>query len=111
FTANRRKKLEDKLPEMTTLAASTPAAENQFDEEAAAYSGDPERLLENCGDELRHAFEALNETERETLLLFSLAELSYAEIAKVTEAPEATVLTRLSRARSKLRSRLLKKSG
>jgi RNA polymerase sigma-70 factor (ECF subfamily) len=104
YSANRRKRLEEKLPE--TLSARAPASEEQLGVEIAALAGNAIPMLDHCGDELRRALDSLNESERETLLLFGLAELSYAEIAHVMNVPEGTVLTRLSRARAKLRLRL-----
>lgn len=104
YSANRRKRLEEKLPE--TVSAPVPSSEEQISAETAALAGNADPMLENCGDELRRALDGLNEHERETLLLFGLAELSYAEIACAMDVPEGTVLTRLSRARAKLRARL-----
>ncbi|HLX62674.1 MAG TPA: RNA polymerase sigma factor [Planctomycetota bacterium] len=104
YSANRRKRLEEKLPE--TIDARPPASEEQLSVEIAALAGNAIPMLDHCSDELRRAMDALNEHERETLLLFCLGELSYAEIAHAMNVPEGTVLTRLSRARAKLRLRL-----
>ena len=49
------------------------------------------------------AIERLPDGLRETLVLRELEELSYAEIATVTEVPIGTVMSRLSRARAHLR--------
>jgi RNA polymerase sigma factor (sigma-70 family) len=48
---------------------------------------------------LATALISLEERDREALLLFALADLSYAEIAEVTGVPEGTVRSRLNRAR------------
>ena len=104
YTANRRRMLDAKLDPAPVAAEN----ENGREIEARAMEGDLEPLLQTCGDELRRAVNALNESERETFLLLSLADMSYAEIAAVTNAPEATVLTRLARARRKLREQLLR---
>lgn len=44
--------------------------------------------------------------QREVLLLVSMEDMSYAEIAKVTGVPLGTVMSRLSRARTRLQSLL-----
>lgn len=53
-------------------------------------------------DALRKAIQAMPSHERDVLLLFALADLTYAEIAKVVEAPVGTVRSRLHRARQRL---------
>lgn len=45
----------------------------------------------------------LPQDQRVVLLLVSLEDLSYAEVAKITGVPVGTVMSRLSRARSRLR--------
>ena len=45
------------------------------------------------------ALHSLEERDRETLLLYALADLSYAEIAEALGMPEGTVRSRLNRAR------------
>lgn len=44
--------------------------------------------------------------QREVLLLVSMEDMSYAEIAKVTGVPPGTVMSRLSRARVRLQALL-----
>ncbi|MDO8458972.1 MAG: sigma-70 family RNA polymerase sigma factor, partial [Burkholderiaceae bacterium] len=44
--------------------------------------------------------------QREVLLLVSLEDMSYAEVARVTGVPIGTVMSRLSRARSRLQALL-----
>jgi RNA polymerase sigma-70 factor (ECF subfamily) len=46
----------------------------------------------------------LRREDTEVLLLFAVADLSYAEIAEVLDIAEGTVRSRLSRIRSKLRN-------
>lgn len=53
------------------------------------------------------AIQSLSEDLREVLVLRELEGLSYAEIAQVTEVPIGTVMSRLARARARLRSVLL----
>jgi RNA polymerase sigma factor (sigma-70 family) len=52
------------------------------------------------------ALDALPSREREALLLYALADLSYEEIAVALEVPIGTVRSRLSRARDRLGKRL-----
>jgi RNA polymerase sigma-70 factor, ECF subfamily len=52
------------------------------------------------------ALDALPAKEREALLLFALADLSYEEIAEALGVPIGTVRSRLSRARDRIRKRL-----
>jgi RNA polymerase sigma factor (sigma-70 family) len=56
---------------------------------------------------VRAAVEQLPPPYRETLILRELEELSYKEIAEITQAPIGTVMSRLSRARQMLADRLL----
>ena len=56
---------------------------------------------------LHAALLALRDEEREALVLFAWAELTYEEIALATGAPIGTVRSRLSRARARLRDALL----
>jgi RNA polymerase sigma-70 factor (ECF subfamily) len=52
------------------------------------------------------ALNALPVREREALLLFALADLSYDEIAQALDLPVGTVRSRLSRARDRIRKQL-----
>ena len=57
---------------------------------------------------LRHVGRALAEltpAQREVLFLIAVEGLSYAEAAELTETPIGTVMSRLSRARARLRAR------
>jgi RNA polymerase sigma-70 factor (ECF subfamily) len=49
------------------------------------------------------ALQQLPAEEREVLLLVGLEEMSYAEVAKTLDVPVGTVMSRLSRARGRLR--------
>ena len=62
-------------------------------------------------DRLVAGLEQLDDRDREALLLYAWAELTYAEIADALEIPVGTVRSRLSRARRKLREALEPPSG
>ena len=67
----------------------------------------PQRASQQDGLELRdldRALALLTAEQREVLLLVGLEELSYAEVAKALGVPQGTVMSRLSRARSRLRA-------
>lgn len=50
-----------------------------------------------------HAMQALPDDQRSILLLVSVEDMSYAEAAKVLDVPIGTVMSRLARARERLR--------
>lgn len=68
---------------------------------ALAMDADQDRNL--FGKEVMAAIESLPEDQRSILLLVSVEELSYTEVAKVLDVPIGTVMSRLSRARERLR--------
>jgi RNA polymerase sigma-70 factor (ECF subfamily) len=55
------------------------------------------------GRDLLRALDALSEEHRSVLLLVSVEDLSYAEVSQVLGIPIGTVMSRLSRARERLR--------
>ncbi|MEM6551843.1 MAG: RNA polymerase sigma factor [Planctomycetota bacterium] len=57
-------------------------------------------------DAVVHALDELSDTARACLLLKTVRDLSYAEIAEVLEIPEGTAMSHVSRARAKLRQQL-----
>ena len=61
--------------------------------------------------DLERAVAALPDAQRQVLLLVALEDLSYEETARVLEIPIGTVMSRLARAREKLRSLMLGKGG
>jgi RNA polymerase sigma-70 factor, ECF subfamily len=67
----------------------------------ATYASNIER------EQVRHAIEQLPLEFREIILLREYEELSYEEIATLLDCPLGTVMSRLARARSKLRDLLL----
>jgi RNA polymerase sigma-70 factor (ECF subfamily) len=72
-----------------------------------AFLEGSERLLEQLGDEVVAALSRLSEAEREVLLLRSIGELKYAEIAHTLRVPLGTVMSHLHRARARLRRALV----
>lgn len=83
----------------------------EFDEQfhtPAAVASDPESLAirEADGRLLAAALEELPEEYREAIVMRELEELSYKEIAAITGVPIGTVMSRLARARERLRAAL-----
>jgi RNA polymerase sigma-70 factor (ECF subfamily) len=72
---------------------ATPDVDRRVDADAVA-----QRLAEALG--------SLRNEERDVLLLFAWADLSYAEIAEALDLEDGTVRSRLSRARSRVRELL-----
>jgi len=74
-------------------------------------SSDPETFLLQKFDQVavRSALESLPTAFREALILFELEGLSYQEIAEVTGVAAGTVMSRICRARSKLKELISQK--
>jgi RNA polymerase sigma factor (sigma-70 family) len=70
----------------------------------------PEALLVRCADTLlvRQALEELPIEFREVLVLRELEEMSYRDIASITDLPLGTVMSRLARGRKRLQLALTK---
>lgn len=66
----------------------------------------PKEFLEQCGDEVYHAFKQLSHAQRACILLKDVEQFSYQEIAEILEIPAGTVMTHLARGRGALRGRL-----
>ena len=82
-----------------------------FDEEihgAGSDAGDPEKQLLSADQKqsVRRAVEELPLDLRDVVVLRELEGLSYKEIATIAEIPLGTVMSRLSRARERLRQSL-----
>lgn len=71
-------------------------------DDAAETLSAPESGLDLAID-LQRCLLRLPQDQRAVLLLVCLEDLSYAEVARITGAPIGTVMSRLSRARSRLR--------
>jgi RNA polymerase sigma-70 factor (ECF subfamily) len=80
--------------------------EMQFSPAVMAGAPDPERVSIDRDDErtLERLIAGLSEEHREVLALREIEDLSYREIAAVTNLPIGTVMSRLARARSALRA-------
>jgi len=91
-------------PRFVDFAEEDPAADNW----PAAADSNPQvvylRKLER--DEVRRAIASLPLTYREVVILRDMEGFSYQEIAAVLDCPAGTVMSRLGRAREKLRQRL-----
>lgn len=69
----------------------------------------PEIVLEQCGDELGQAVLRLRPLDRSVLLLKSIGEFKYREIAEIVGVPLGTVMSSLARAREQVRHELAMK--
>jgi RNA polymerase sigma-70 factor (ECF subfamily) len=74
---------------------------SELDPEPAA----PEASIDGALD-LQRCLLRLPPEQREVLLLVTLEDLSYAEVARITRVPVGTVMSRLSRARHRLQALL-----
>jgi RNA polymerase sigma-70 factor (ECF subfamily) len=77
--------------------------------EIAVPATDP--LADQYTDEMQRALDQLSPELRECLLLVVVAELTHQEAADVLDIPLGTVLSRVSRARERLRKALLAAAG
>jgi RNA polymerase sigma-70 factor, ECF subfamily len=68
-------------------------------------------LRDEFTDEMQHALGQLPDDLRETLLLVVVAELTHQEAAELLGVPLGTVLSRVSRARKRLREYLMAAAG
>ena len=73
--------------------------------EIGTHDADPAR--DDLTDEMQRALEQLPDELRETLLLVVVAELTHQETADLLGVPLGTVLSRVSRARRRLREYLM----
>ncbi|HKX44309.1 MAG TPA: sigma-70 family RNA polymerase sigma factor [Burkholderiaceae bacterium] len=76
--------------------------------EAPRHASDPEQQLQQQRTRTRidAAIRALSPPLREVIVLRELEDLDYAQIAKIAAVPIGTVMSRLARARGKLRTAL-----
>ena len=90
------------------VAVDSEAVERAAETRPGGESVTPETLLlrETLGTELQAAIDALPEGFRQAVWLRDVEEFSYAEIAKMINAPLGTVMSRISRGRRMLFDRL-----
>lgn len=89
----------------------SPQFSNPLDDELEEIESDdldPEALLQQSADTqmVRRALEELPAEYREVLVLRELEEMSYKEIAGITDLPLGTVMSRLARGRKRLQEAL-----
>jgi RNA polymerase sigma-70 factor (ECF subfamily) len=79
------------------------------------YAADPERwkeaLINSLDEEIFEALATLSVDHREVILLYHIFDLQYDEIAKMIDAKEGTVMSRLFRARENLQTAILRRGG
>ena len=119
----RGEKLEGLIDELDLSEEQRSRVENAFQEMREALQalrsqfspgqGDREELMgkvkeirDQFDEELKEAVNSLGPEYRSVILLWSLEELSYREIAEVCDCPIGTVMSRLYRARQQLGQRL-----
>ena len=83
--------------------ATVPLDEDTPEVEDAALGPEDLLLQKASGQEVREALDALPVEFREVVVLRELEGLSYKEMAEVTQLPIGTVMSRLARARARLR--------
>ena len=89
-----------------TAGTTVPLDEDTPDVEDGAPGPEDLLLQKASGQEVREALDALPVEFREVVVLRELEGLSYKEIAEVTQLPIGTVMSRLARARARLRREL-----
>ena len=74
--------------------------------------GDPTIVMDRKDNiqQVRNAIANLNDNHRKVVTLIDLEEFSYSEVAEILSIPVGTVMSRLNRARMKLKESLLDKS-
>jgi RNA polymerase sigma-70 factor (ECF subfamily) len=96
----RQRRAAPKMVELDVDESTAETAVEPSKDPHALYVSKVEREL------VREAIQQLSEELREIIVLREYGELSYQEIASVLGCPAGTVMSRLGRARSKLRSLL-----
>jgi RNA polymerase sigma factor (sigma-70 family) len=81
------------------LRAAPPESAQLDDLADAGHAEDP-----SVGIDLERALARLPDDQREVLLMVTVEDFTYAEVARVTGVPVGTVMSRLSRGRRRLRA-------
>lgn len=103
LNGERRRRRE---PMLTDFENSEPPERASVAEVDASAEG-LERMFDgHCSDEIKRAVDGLPEEFRAVLVLTSVGELSYEETAAALGCPVGTVMSRLFRARRRLRTEL-----
>ena len=101
-----RARHESRAPKAVDPSTMTPAAPQSVAVELRDLA-EIEQLADQHFDErVKAAMDALPVAFREPMLLFAVGEMSYQEIAKTLRIPIGTVMSRLHRARGRLRASL-----
>jgi RNA polymerase sigma factor (sigma-70 family) len=100
----QQRRAAEPLPEEYEAQSDSPITAAMPDPERASIERDEQRRLERL-------IGALCEEHREVLLLREMEEMSYREIAAVTQLPIGTVMSRLARARAALKLQWLQESA
>ena len=99
FTVLRNCYLKTRRRRLPIPAASLELDVNSIPEDAVEHQVDSQRL--------QAAIDSLDDDFKTTLLMFYFEHRSYREIAEALEIPLGTVMSRLSRAKGRLRQQLL----
>jgi RNA polymerase sigma-70 factor (ECF subfamily) len=100
----RQRRASVPLPQDHEEALQSAEVAASPDPESASAAEDERRTLDRL-------IAALPEEHREVLLLRELEDMSYREIAAVTQVPIGTVMSRLARARAALRGKWLEQAA
>ena len=84
-----------------------------IDDYEMADDSDPQQIMfaQDNSQLVRHCIAKLNEKHRKVISLVDLMEFSYEEVSQALDIPIGTVMSRLCRARTQLRSLLEKRSA
>ena len=100
FNQLRQRRTAPQIVEMDLEGINVGIGSKTSDDPYALYVSTLER------DQVREAIQQLPVESREIILLREYEELSYQEIAAILDCPTGTVMSRLARARAKLRALL-----
>lgn len=104
---HRRRDTMDVSEEEPSTSVEDVFAALQAEFAGRSHAASPQEVLDCVDGDLRAALLALSEPERVTFLMRAILDLSYRELAEMLTVPVGTVMSRLSRAREKLRTQIL----